>query len=117
MSDTLSLGIQLKHVHRCMCDKGVGKMPVWVMTTMSPDDRLTTVTHESNQMLHNVWNVQSLSAAVSGVVDSSSTCADPVYPINVLLGLNLMTRQPKVMLDTVVLQKVISATCGLTLSC
>ena len=48
MSETVSLGIHMKHVQRYMCDIGMGKMSVSVMTTMPG----------SNETLHNtLWNV------------------------------------------------------------
>ena len=44
MSETVSLGIHLTHVHRHMCDIRVGKMSVPVMTTTSLDVSLTVET-------------------------------------------------------------------------
>ena len=48
LSETVSMGIQLKHVPRRMFDTGVGKMSVSVMTITSLDDNLTTAKHGSN---------------------------------------------------------------------
>ena len=53
MSETVSLGTHLKHVHRKGCDIRVGKMSVSCMTISHPADSLTGVTHGSKQTLHN----------------------------------------------------------------
>ena len=54
LSETVLLGVHLKHVHIYMCDIEVAKMPVSVMTTTSSDGSLTTATLGSNQTVHDV---------------------------------------------------------------
>ena len=95
----------MKHVHRHMCDLRVGKISVTVMTTASPYGCLPTAMDGCNETLHNMlWNVLQTHAAVpqkdaevSGVGHSSVVHADPVHPIDVLLGFNPANGQAKVM--------------------
>ena len=57
ISERVSLETHLKHVHRHMCDTGLSKMSVSVMSTAGLDDSSTTEMHGSNQTLHNMFQV------------------------------------------------------------
>ena len=106
-----------------MYDIGVGKVSVSVMTTTSPDNRLTTAMHGINQTLHNTLWIVCCSccsadevAEVSGVVDSSRP-PDPVHPTDVVFGSSPADRGNVRTLWRCRNSRLTRATRGLTLPC
>ena len=92
----------MKCVHRNMCDIGVDKQLVSVMTITSRDDHLTTGTHGNNQTLHNTWsNVLPLMLQYhKKLLKCLGWCiplAYPVYSIDVLVCFNAANGKAKVM--------------------
>ena len=95
-----------------MCDIGVSKISVSVMTTTSADDSLTVVMHGSNQPLHNTLrNVLPLMPQCRMGLRRCrgggfpGVHADPVHSMDVLFSLNPANEQAKA------LQKLSTNTC------
>ena len=80
-----------------MCDTGVGKMSVSVMTTKTAWQRQRMETVKLYTTCYGMFCHSYYVAEVSVVVDSSSAHADLVHPIDVLLRFNLTNGEAKVM--------------------